>query len=232
MRPMNPRTKAFFEGLVCALAFGTAMVYGSADAEESVGVGVSGTNSGGCDIPDVSVSYERTSEALEVFGRVRTGGNRFCEDTVNADISIERDFGRVSIDLGYDRRSVAVQHKGDVFTSHWGSVDAASVSLNIDVGLFEVGYDVVNEAPRVEADFAFRGVGFNVDAVVFDGSPVYSGRGSYEFALKGGWNLELFGSIVVNVNDMGDGIDWSSEPPPSEPDDTVWSYGIGFTKEL
>ena len=200
-------------------------------ASEKAGVTVHGTNEGGCEIPDVSLMYESKATGTEIYANVRVGGNRVCADTISADISLERDFGYISLDVGYDRHGVAV-HDDASEISYYGSAMAETASLNLDVLLFEIGYDVINEAPRAEVDFELLGIKVNADVTKYPSTGVVSNiRASYAYELPEGWALTLSGTLTEGVGNTPDGINWADGAPPAPPD-RVWAYGLGFTKEL
>ena len=232
------------------LAFVFAIVAATATGAEQASFGVSGDTAGGCDLPDVYVAYERQTEGVDIHGRVRQGGNRACRSATSADIAIERDFGLVSLELGYISRGVSfagpsVQGGDAVF---YGSMSAADASANLDFDVaeglnIEAGYNIVNDgAPRVALNWqnqAHRdkrgGIELDADMTRYPSSGTFTTlAASWEAVLGDGWGVEFFATYTMGTDNVPDPIRWRSDQglTPADPPTDAYAFGFGFTREL
>lgn len=224
------------------LAIGTIICATPLIADEA-SFGVSGDTSAGCDIPDVYVAYYGAPlDGFDVAGRVRQGGNRACKSSTSADISIERDFGHISLELGYDQRGVSFAGPStdgvdDIF---YGKMQAASASVNLDFNVgrlnVEAGWDVPGEAPRIAVSTRMRLLSLDADFTKFPSADgllsTYSLRWQRDFGPT--WGVEVYASMTQGISNAPDPIDWRSDTGrlPADPPDYAYSYGIGFTRTL
>ena len=238
-------------GAAIAFAFGV-----QAAADERFGFGVTGDTADGCDIPDAYLVYERETDGLNAHGRVHNKGNRVCKAAVSADILIERDFGSVSVSLGYDRRGVSFQGDGErfdaevkesVFTTtpviFYGSMDTAIAAISYDFDAFgvnwEAGFDLVGQQPRLQGTYDFNGLELQADATAQSlGRPFVTFAASYVVEINDVWGVEFSAGYDYGINNVEDGIAWKSDPlddyvwQPASPPETAYRYSIGVTRRM
>ena len=213
------------------------------EVSESLGFGLSGGTAGGCDLPDMYLAYSRVTDGLAVAGRVKQGGNRACKSATSADISIERDFGRISIELGYDLRGVSFSgpsNEGEGDAIFYGSMSAASAIVNyeFDVGALniETGYNIPGQAPRVAASWSNEAetLAAEFDSTMYSGGLFTSLKASWNRSFGDEWGMEAFASYSLGTDNVDDPIVWKSdqELTPLDPPTSTYSYGVGVTRSL
>ena len=213
----------------------------TSDAVERISAGLGGDTSAGCDLPDVTLGYDREATAFAAHGRVKVGGNRACRTAVSADIGIERDFGHVSIDIGYDRRGVSfagpsTDGPDDVF---YGSMSAVSAAINADVDFgaanFEGGWDLPAEAPRFAVSVPIFGARIDADMTRYPSRGVVTNASvAWRKEVAGGFGVEARASWTRGLGNAPDPVDWRSDSGrlPLDPPDSAYSYGISVTKVI
>ena len=206
---------------------------------ESIGASVSTDTSSGSDIPSVSVIYEREGDGFEAFVRASTGPNLAGKQGSSATVSVERDFGYVSVEGGYDRRAVSFQEVGNAgrVVFYGTSVgETAAVNGDFDFGSvnFEVGVNILDVAPRMALSTKVMGVDVDADVTRFQ-STGWAGtmRASHQWELADGWSLEAFGSYTYGIDNVPDPIVWHSDVAgavPNAPPVDAYSAGFGIRK--
>ena len=208
---------------------------------ESIGASVSTDTSSGSDIPSVSVIYEREGDGFEAFVRASTGPNLAGKQGSSATVSVERDFGYVSVEGGYDRRAVSFQEVGNAgrVVFYGTSVgETAAVNGDFDFGSvnFEVGVNILDVAPRMALSTKVMGVDVDADVTRFQ-STGWAGtmRASHQWELADGWSLEAFGSYTYGIDNVPDPIVWHSDVAgavPNAPPVDAYSAGFGIRKRI
>ena len=169
MRPMHPRIKGFLEGLAGALIFGTAMVYGSAEAADSTFVAGFGGGNGACGDfePRAFVEYDRDDAARPIHVNVSVAPNGSCTGQgIVIDASAEQRFDvsdtiYAVVAAGYDRRTVPFEYEGcpDGFKCfHSAAVETASVAagagLRLSFGTVSLTYNAVRNPLQEGGDLS------------------------------------------------------------------------------
>ena len=213
------------------------------EVAEQVSVGIDGDTAGGCDLPNVYLSYSRVSDGLVAGGRVKQGGNRACKSATSADIGVERDFGSVSIELGYDLRGMSFVGPSsdgagdDVF---YGSLSAATAVVNYEFDYrgvnIETGYNIPGTAPRMAASWSSEkhGVSAEIDVTGYENGPFSTMKAAWNRSFGDQWGVEAFVSFTLGTDNAPDPVTWSSDrgASPLDPPTSTYGYGIGISRSL
>lgn len=210
---------------------------------QKFGFGIAGDTTGGCDLPDVHVSYARdvavddeTPPFLTAKGRVRQGGNRACRSATSADIAIQHDFGDISVELGYDLRGVSFSgpsYEGVGDAIFYGSMNAATAVVSYDVDLGgvngEIGYNIPGEAPRVALSWRHGTLSAEGDVSVYDAGALATFKGAWTRTFGDQWGVEAFVSYTHGIDNAPDPVTWKSDQgfTPADPPVSTYSFGAG-----
>ena len=231
-RPVETRVRTEIERLL-------------ADVEGTVGAGLTGDDGDGCDRPGYHLTVSaRAGGTLSAHAHVEGGANLACRASTSADIGFELEAGRLSLDLGYDRRAVSVQEvdaeAGRVVFYGAAVAETAALSLDLESGGVEVELGATllpRPAPRVAASADLAGWRLDADAVRHPSTGVVSTfRAARAFEVADGWAVELFAAIATGLRNVPDPIAWRNDAGlqrgPGAPPNTGTSFGIAAVRQL